>query len=362
MLTQRPFQIACSACSAGAGAQADHPPHHHEMSVTPIGKQLVDFRERVQQVKRQLEDGQVSIQCNKKRGLHGGEVDTDVSLAGRLLAAQFPQWADLPIEPVASAGTDNALYRLGGDMVVRLPRIEWAVESVDREHRWLPRLAPLLPVAIPVPLGRGRPAEGYPWPWSVYRWLEGGNPAIDRLADPGLLARDLAEFIAALRGIDPTDGPPAGRSGPLAMRDAPTRSAIEALRGMVDTGALTAAWDAALRTPGWPGAPVWVHSDLAPGNVLLVNGRLSAVIDFSGLGVGDPACDVPVAWNLLPAGTRNVFRAALRVDDATWARGRGWALSVALIQLPYYRDTNPVLAANARHVIHEVLADHKHGA
>ena len=289
--------------------------------------------------------------------MHADEVHTDVPLVRRLLAAQFPKWADLPIRSVPSAGTDNALYRVGDDMVVRLPRIHWAVESVEKEHQWLPRLAPLLPVAVPVPLGKGMPGEGYPWQWSIYRWLEGENPTVGGVADSGSLARDLAMFIAALQRVDPSNGPAAGRGVPLAMREAPTRAAIEALDGMIDTDATTAAWDAAVRTPEWPGPAVWLHGDLAPGNVLLVNGRLSAVIDWGGLGVGDPACELAVAWNLLSADTRNIFRAALGVDDSTWARGRGWALSVALIQLPYYRETNPVLAANARHVIHEVLDD-----
>ncbi len=289
--------------------------------------------------------------------MHADEVDTDVSLVRRLVAAQFPDWADLPIAPVDSAGTDNAIYRLGDDMAVRLPRIHWATGQVDKEQRWLPRLAPLLPVAIPVPLGRGEPAEGYPWSWSVYGWLKGENPTVGRLADSQLLATDLAAFVAALQRLDLTDGPQAGRGVPLARRDADTRTAIEALAGMVDTDAVTAVWEAALRTPDWTGAPVWLHSDLAPGNLLMVDGRLSGVIDFAGVGVGDPAGDLPVAWNLLPAEARNVFRAALGVDDATWERGRGWALSIALIQLPYYRDTNPVLAAGARHTIAEVLAD-----
>jgi aminoglycoside phosphotransferase (APT) family kinase protein len=293
------------------------------------------------------------------RKMHADEMDTDVRLVGRLLAGQFPQWAHLPLEPVPSAGTDNALYRLGDDMAVRLPRIQWAVEDVDKEHQWLPRLAPLLPVAVPVPLGKGEPAEGYPWHWSIYPWLDGENPAVDGITDPGSLATELAQFVAALHRIDPTGGPPASRGIPLADRDAPTRTAIDALQGIVDTAAATAAWDAAAQTPAWPGPPVWVHGDLSPGNLLTVDGRLSAVIDFGGLGVGDPACDLIVAWNLLPANTRNVLRAALRVDDATWERGRGWALSIALIQLPYYHRTNPVLAASARYVISEVLADHR---
>lgn len=290
--------------------------------------------------------------------MHADEWDIDVPLVRRLLVAQFPRWADLPIEPFSSAGTINALFRLGEDMAVRLPRIKGGVKDVEREHRWLPRLAPLLPIAIPVVLGEGVPGMGYPWPWSVYRWIEGENPVIDRIADPGLLATDLAEFVTALHRIELSDGPPAYRGVPLARQDGATRAAIGDLHGMVDTQAATEAWDVALKAAEWPGPPVWVHSDLMPGNLLVGHGwRLNAVIDFATVGVGDPACDLIPAWNLLPAGVRGQFRAALDVDDATWARGRGWALSMALIQLPYYRTTNPVIAANARHVIHEVLTD-----
>lgn len=293
--------------------------------------------------------------------MHVDEVDTDVSLVGRLLAAQFPQWADLPIEPVPSAGTDNALYRLGDDMAVRLPRIAWAVGQVDKEQRWLPKLAPRLPLAIPVPLAKGAPGEGYPWHWSVYRWLEGENATIERIADPRRAAIELAQFIAALQRIDATGGPPpgshnSGRGVPLATRDAQTRAAIAALHGTLDSEAVIAAWETALQAPEWSGPPVWIHGDLQSGNLLAQQGRLSAVIDFGCLGVGDPACDLQVAWNLLAGETRNVFRAALAVDDATWARGRGWALSVGLIALPYYRSTNPVLAGISRRAIDEVLS------
>ncbi len=299
----------------------------------------------------------------RTRRMHADELETDVSLVRRLLAAQFPQWADLPIRPVPSAGTDNALYRLGEDMAVRLPRIEWAVGAVEKEQRWLPKLAPHLPLAIPVPLGLGSPAEGYPWHWSVYRWLDGEEATVARICDLGEAATDLAQFVAALQRIDARGGPrpgPTNRGVPLATRDEYTRSAIAALGGMVDTGAVTEAWEAALRAPVWDGSPVWIHGDLAPGNLLVVDGRLTAVIDFGALNVGDPAADLIVAWNLFPAGVRGVYRAVLQVDDATWARGRGWALSVALIQLPYYQSTNPVLAASSR-VIGEVLADHRSG-
>ena len=295
--------------------------------------------------------------------MHADEVDTDVALVGRLLAAQFPQWADLPIEPVRSAGTDNALYRVGDAMVVRLPRIHWAVGQVQKEQEWLPRLAPVLPLAIPVPLAKGMPEDSYPWEWSVYPWLEGENATIERLADPDEAATELARFVGALQRIDAAGGPFPGehnssRGEPLATRDAGTRAVIASLAAEVDVDAVTAAWEAALQVPEWHGPPVWIHGDLQSGNLLAVEGRLSAVIDFGCLGVGDPACDVMSAWLYLSAETRDVFRAALTVDDATWARGRGWALSVGLVALPYYENTNPVLAGIARRAIDEVLADH----
>lgn len=296
--------------------------------------------------------------------MHADEVDTDASLVARLLAAQFPEWAELSIRPVGSVGTDNAIYRLGDGMAVRLPRIHWATGQVEKEQRWLPQLAPFLPLAIPVPLAKGTPGEGYPWHWSVYRWLEGENATIKRIADAGQTAVALAQFINALQHIDPIGGPASGahnsfRGVPLAMRDAPTRTAIASLGSMIDGEAATAAWEAALQVPAWPRPPVWIHGDLQSGNLLSVLGRLSAVIDFGCLGVGDPAADLIVAWNFFAAETRNDFREMLQVDDATWARGRGWALSIGLIALPYYQRTNPVLAGIARYTIDEVLAEHK---
>jgi aminoglycoside phosphotransferase (APT) family kinase protein len=294
--------------------------------------------------------------------MHADEVDTDASLVRRLLKGQFPQWADLPIKRIESAGTDNAIYRLGDDMAVRLPRIHWAIEQVDKEHRWLPRLAPLLPLAIPAPLAKGAPGEGYPWDWSIQRWLEGENATVEAPADLRQAATDVAQFIAALQRIDPTDGPPAGRGVPLVRRDAAMRAAIAAVHGMLDTDAVTAAWEAALEAPEWDRPPVWVHGDLLPGNLLVERGRLSAVIDFGGLGVGDPACDLMIAWSLFSGESREVFRATLEVDDATWARGRGHALSQAIIFIPYYLDTNPAGVRNARRVVDEVLAERKHGA
>jgi aminoglycoside phosphotransferase (APT) family kinase protein len=290
--------------------------------------------------------------------MHADEIETDALLVRRLLAAQFPEWAGLSIERVRSAGTDNALYRLGEDLVVRLPRIHWAVGGVDKDLLWLPKLAPLLPVAVPVPLAKGEPAEGYPWTWGVYPWLAGENPAVDGILDAKSLMNEVADFVNALHRIDLAGGQTARRGRPLAeVQDEEARAALAELKGMIDVDAATTAWNAALLAPPWTGRPVWVHGDLLAGNLLLEGRHLTGVIDWGGVGIGDPACDLIVAWGLLPRELRPAFRAELGVDDATWARGRGWALSVGLIALPYYEDTNPVLAATARHLIREVLAD-----
>lgn len=298
--------------------------------------------------------------------MHADEVHTDESLVRRLVAAQFPQWARLPVARIASPGTDNAIYRLGSDMAVRMPRIHWAVGQVEKEHAWLPRLAPGLPLAIPGQLGMGNPGEGYPWSWSVCRWLEGEPASADNLADPVQAAVDIARFISALQRIDAAGGPGAAEHGlrgaPLAARDGETRAAIAALAGMFDPAAMTAVWEAALRSPEWNRAPVWFHGDLLPGNVLVERGRVSAVIDFGGLGVGDPACDMMIAWALLPGKARDPFRAALEIDEATWSRGRGHALSQALIFIPYYRETHPGGVRSARRTVEEVLRDHAAGA
>jgi aminoglycoside phosphotransferase (APT) family kinase protein len=290
--------------------------------------------------------------------MHADEFEIDIALVQQLVSSQFPHWADLTLKPVPSAGTDNALYRLGNDMVVRLPRIDWAVGDVDKECKWLPKIAPFLPISIPAPLGQGIPTEDYPWPWSVYTWLEGSNPIVGHIPDPAFLTKDLVAFIQALQKIDLPNGPISNRGVPLKQRqDIETRKALKQLDGMIDVQAATVIWEAALKVPKWSKSSVWVHGDLSPGNLLIQNGRLSAVIDFGNLGVGDPACDLIIAWNLLPADMRHAFRTGLGVDDATWERGRGWALSIALIALPYYKDTNPVLANNARYVIQEIIED-----
>ena len=295
--------------------------------------------------------------------MHPDEIETDADLVRRLLAAQFPQWAELPVERVASSGTSNAMYRIGAELAARLPRQPRGGQQIEKEHRWLPRLAPQLPLAIPAPMALGQPSEGYPSIWSVAPWLDGVNGEPEVFAHPIEAARTLARFILALRAIDPTDGPVPGaqnfgRGVPLATRDERTRQMIAASEGLVDIEAVTAAWDADVRAPGWDGPPLWVHGDLQAGNLLAVDGRLSAVIDWGGLGIGDPAVDLLPVWNVFSGESREAYREALEVDDASWARGRGWALSMAIIGLPYYLDTNPGFVRMARRMIDAVLEDH----
>lgn len=287
--------------------------------------------------------------------MHKNEIVTDEDVVRRLVAAQFPHWAGLPVRRLRTHGTDNAMYRLGDDMVVRMPKIDWAVDGIVKEQRWLPRLKPHVPVAIPEPLVQGEPAAEYPYPWSVMSWIPGCNPIVGEIPDPHGLARDIAGFIHAMQRIDLPDGPPTGKT--LRERDPQVRSDIEALRDEIDAKAVIAVWEQALALPEHNSAPVWVHADLAPGNLLLDSDRLSGVIDFTGVGVGDPSIDMQVAWNLLPAEARPTLKGALDVDEATWLRARGRALAQALVQLPYYRETNIPLATNARHVIQEVLTE-----
>ncbi|MFC6985040.1 aminoglycoside phosphotransferase family protein [Streptomyces cirratus] len=292
--------------------------------------------------------------------MHADEAWTDAGLVRRLLRAQFPQWAELPISRLASGGTVNAIYRLGEDLTVRLPLRPGGDDAIAMEARLLPRLAPLLPLPVPEVVATGAPGEGYPLAWAVHRWIEGRNPVEGHLAEPERVARDLAGFARAFRGIDLPGGPPAHRGGePLIAQDPEVRAAIEALRRTdepFDADEITEAWEEALAAPPWTGPACWTHSDLMPSNLLLVGHRVGAVIDFGTVGMGEPATDLIPAWNLLPSAARPAYRGAVDVDDATWARSRGWALSMAVIQLPYYRTTNPVISANARHVIREILA------
>lgn len=282
--------------------------------------------------------------------MHADEVDVDEALVHRLLAAQFPHLADRPLTIVEPWGTDNALWRLGDDLVVRLPRIRWATGQVGREATWLPRLAPHLSVAVPEPVAVGEPAAGYPYPWAVHRWLPGDGAALDRIDDPTTFALDLAQVVRDLAAV-PTDGaPPAhNRARPLHDYDGPTRWAIDSARHLIDADAATAVWEDALAAPPFTGTPTWVHGDLE-GNCLVRDGRLAGLVDWGSACVGDPAVDVQVVWSpLFTGGSRQAFLDALDVDDATLARSRGAAVNQACAALPYYLDTYPLIVERSWH-------------
>lgn len=291
-----------------------------------------------------------------------GRAGIDSALVKRLIAAQFPQWKDLPVAPVEVDGWDNRTYRLGDEMTARLPTGAGYVPAVAKENEWLPRLAPLLPFAVPPVLGQGEPGEGFPFPWSVRGWLPGETAHRGRIEDMSCFAVSVAEFVLALQRCDPTGGPLAGehswyRGAPPAYYDTETRRCLAELDGRVDVERVAAVWEAALAAE-WRGSPVWFHGDIASGNLLVVDGRLSAVIDFGTSGVGDPACDLVIAWTMFAGEDREAFRQAVGQDAGTWARARGWALWKELLVLADCSDSDPERAAARRHVISEILAAH----
>jgi aminoglycoside phosphotransferase (APT) family kinase protein len=284
--------------------------------------------------------------------MHADELEIDETLVRQLLAAQFPEWADLPLSRVDPAGTVNAIFRLGEGLSLRLARRKGPTKPGGKELDWLPRLAPLLPVEIPVPVAQGRPTDEYPWFWDVHTWVEGETAPVEEI-DATQAARDLAAFVGALQRVDPT-GAPQGRGIALAERDREIQYWLTRFDG--DPG-VTAEWERALAAPPWGGPPVWHHGDLDVRNWLVRDGRISGVIDWGAMGVGDPACDVMVAWKLHSNAGRDAFREALPTDDATWERARGWVLSQAVAALAYYTpENNPTLYREAESWLELVLS------
>ncbi len=293
--------------------------------------------------------------------LHEGEIEVDQSAVRQLIADQFPQWNAFPLEQVESEGTSNVLFRIGDEWIARFPRTRGAAEQIEKEWAWLPYLAKQLPLRIPTPVAQGAPQDRFPQIWSIYQWLEGNAfPESGDIVQPEF-AKDLARFIRCLQSIDTKGGPAPGshnfyRGTPLRSRDRPTREAIRTLSGKIDEKAVTAAWETALLAPE-DNNPTWIHGDLLPGNLLFDHGRLTGVIDFGGLGVGDPACDLMPAWNFFAPETRQIFRKSLEVNETAWVRGRGWALSQALIYIPYYLGKRPQGVSHAFRVIDEIVAE-----
>ena len=274
-----------------------------------------------------------------------------------LVDRQQPQWAALPLRPVEDFGTDHRLFRLGEELLVRLPVYAASAGQALSDAAWLPRLAPQLPVELPVPVAVGEPGEGYPFPWSVVPWLPGAT--VDRARpDPLALAEELAAFVLALRAVDTTGGPlrTSGRGAPLDPGWG-VEERIDELGDLVDRAAAWRVWRAALEAGPWPGAPVWVHGDLLEGNLLVRDGRLAAVIDFGAIGVADPAADVTPAWTLFEGDERRAYRERLDVDDATWARARAWVLLPALTGVTYYAESAPAFAERSRRHLDAVCGD-----
>ena len=294
--------------------------------------------------------------------LAAGKFPVDAALVARLVAEQFPHWAGLPVEPVAEDGWDNWTFRLGSAMKVRLPSAEGYAGQTAKESHWLPRLAPHLPCAIPAPLATGAPNAAFPWAWSVYGWIE-GEPVTAATGLAGL-ADDVADFLNALQAIDPTGGPVPGAHNylrgahPVAVYGAEARRHIELLRDRIDVAAAQAVLDTAQHSAAE--RAVWVHGDMAAGNLLLRDGRLSGVLDFGCLAVGDPSCDLAIAWVVLDEASRRRFRARLGLDAACWARGRAWALWKAALLAVSGQAIHPAERPPLE-VIAAILADHRAG-
>ncbi|MGW4497946.1 aminoglycoside phosphotransferase family protein [Micromonospora sp. NPDC004336] len=294
--------------------------------------------------------------------MHADQIDVPVDVVTALVADQFPRWRGLPVRPIASHGTVSALFRLGEDIVLRFPlRPGLDPELLDdlrREQESARRIAAHVPLQVPEPLALGEPGEGYPGPWTAYRWIPGETASADGIGDPVGFAHDLADFVRALHGMDTGGRAWDGRTrgGPLPARDDYVRRCLAKSGHLVDTSRLAPVWQECRDAAPHGGPDVWIHADLMPGNLLVRDGRLAAVIDLETVCVGDPAVDLMPAWNLLPPHARESYRRALGVDDATWARGRGWALVQAIGALFYYVDTNPVMADTARHTLDAVLS------
>jgi aminoglycoside phosphotransferase (APT) family kinase protein len=294
--------------------------------------------------------------------LHDDEVTIDKTLARRLLVDQMPAYGALPLRRTASGGTENAVFRMGDDLAIRMPIRPDAVSGLLKEVRWLPVVAPHLSLAVPEVVATGEPGQGYPFPWAVVRWLEGEDALTARIDSMLEAARTLGFFVSELQGIDMTDAPPPGSEGfvrglPLAGRDETFRASLAQCEGLLDVDAVEQIWDDALAAPGWDGPPVWLHADLIPGNLLVREGRLAGVLDFGAMATGDPAYDITPAWHPLEGDSRRAFLEIVAADEATIRRARGLVVSGSVIALPYYLHTNPSMVATARRGIRAVLED-----
>jgi len=288
-------------------------------------------------------------------------LNINVNLVQQLVSSQFPDWSDLTITEVHPNGWDNRTFRLGDKMSVRLPSAERYSLQVDKEQKWLPILSEKLPLPIPVPLAKGEPNHKYPYNWSIYEWIDGDTAASERIDDMPEFATALGGFLIALRRVNTTGGPgpgPGHRGGDLNVYNDQTRQAIEILRSKsnLDTKLLSEVWDAAVASK-WVNPPVWIHGDVSSGNILVKDGEIAAVIDFGSAAIGDPACDLSIAWTMFDKDSRDAFRIRMDLDDDTWARGRGWTLWKSLILLSGIDKTNTFEGKRSLETVYQLLND-----
>lgn len=281
------------------------------------------------------------------------KVEINRLLVEKLISNQFPKWAELLIKPVASSGWDNRTFHLGENMTIRLPSNAEYAPQAEKEQYWLPKLAPHLPLAIPQPLAMGKPTDEYPWHWSIYQWIDGSSATHTQIIDLSIFAKSLAEFLTALQECDTSDAPAAGpenfyRGSNLSVYDNDTQKAIKKIENNNKAKILTAIWEKALASH-WQNDPVWIHGDIAIGNLLVKDGKLVAVIDFGQLAIGDPACDLAIHWTFLSGESRKIFRDVLKLDNDTWDRARGWVLWKTLCA--------PIAGTDCNHILNEIMND-----
>ena len=288
--------------------------------------------------------------------MHDNELDVNLSFVRDLINEQFPEYSLLPITPVSSIGTVNHVYRLGQELYIRLPRVkEWA--DIEKEWRWIPYLAPHLKLQIPEPVALGKPNASYPVNWAIYKWIEGNNYSEELIHDEREVAKDLANFVNEMHSVDvPDDAPKAGRLPLLELNKRTIECIVEA-DDIQDRDKVLAAWEDSCKASVWNGHSVWIHADLLRTNLLVHSGRLSAVIDFGGVGIGDPAFDLIPAWSIFNFEGRKIFKNSINADKDTWLRARGYALHQAVLIIPYYRVTNPQFVIQAKRTLVEILAD-----
>src|SRR3990167_181520 len=291
--------------------------------------------------------------------------DVSVSLIKNLIFEQFSQWKNLPIKEVEVQGWDNRTFRLGSEMLIRMPSAECYAVKVEKEQKWLPILAKHLSIKIPEPIAMGKPSKDYPWNWSIYKWIEGKSANTLNVNEKDLenIAKQVDQFLNELHKIDTAGAPSPGkhnfyRGGDLSVYDKETRSAIEKLKTFISAENVLKVWEKALGS-AWNKNPIWIHGDLSAGNILIQNNRLVGIIDFGGTAVGDPACDLVIAWTFLKNKSRKIFKANVNLDNDTWTRARGWALWKAVITLDSLKYKTSLEAFEQKNIIEEIISKHE---